>query len=342
VTGDKAVYEWSAQVLNTSESRRWDHPRRAHNSCRFLLLDIGFDGEASVRVSLGDFFGSGPGVNHNENLFFTVDTSGTALYPFHERLHEAMRCIDPDHILLLDGNRYSTEFDIFREVWPNTIYACHDYGLPGFVDGGDYPGVSRGQLIDRDVLELAFLQRTELMRQSKTPIWVGEFGPVYTGDESKDEMRYRLLVDQLEISGEHGASWSLWTYKDIGLQGLVYVDPASPYMQRVRPVLEKKARLGVDAWGSTDAGVRHIMKPIEETIRREFPDFQRFPWGQDSWVKTLVRHILFAAPLVDDFKRCFQGLRGEQVMSLVDSFRLESCIRRQRLLEILRADAGRS
>ena len=270
------------------------------------------------------------------------DASGGALYPFYERLHEVMRAIDPDHMLFLDGDRYSTEFDIFREVWPNTIYTCHDYGLPGFVDAGDYPGVSRGQFIDRDVLERTFLQRTEYMRRTKTPIWVGEFGPVYTGDESKDEMRYRLLVDQLEIYRKHGASWSIWTYKDIGLQGLVYADPASPYMQRIRPVLEKKARLGVDAWGSTDAGVRHIMRPIEETFHREFPGFRPFPWGQDSWVQVLVRHILLAEPLVDDFERCFQGLRGEQVVTLADSFRLESCIRRQRLLDILRADAGRS
>jgi hypothetical protein len=76
VTGEKAVYEWSAQVLNTSESRKWDDARRAHNAWRFLLLDIGFDGEASIRVPLGDFFGSGPGVNPYENLFFKVDSNG--------------------------------------------------------------------------------------------------------------------------------------------------------------------------------------------------------------------------------------------------------------------------
>jgi endoglucanase len=162
-----------------------------------------------------------------------------------------------------------------------------------------------------------------------------------TGYPAKDEMRYRLLVDQLEIYRKHGAGWSIWTYKDIGLQGLVYADPASPYLQRIRPVLEKKARLGVDAWGSTDAGIRNIMGPIEETFRREFPDFQPFPWGQDSWVKTLVRHILLAEPLVDDFGRCFQGLGGDQAAALADSFRLESCIRRQRLLDILRADTAR-
>ena len=37
-----------------------------------------------------------------------------------------------------------------------------------------------------------------------------------------------------------------------------------------------------------------------------------------------------------------RGLRGEQVVTLADSFRFESCIRRQRLLDILQADAANS
>ena len=76
LAGEKAIYEWSAQVLETRESLKWDDPKRAHNAWRFLLLEISFDGEKSVRVPLGDFFGSGPGVNPYENLFFTVDGNG--------------------------------------------------------------------------------------------------------------------------------------------------------------------------------------------------------------------------------------------------------------------------
>jgi hypothetical protein len=270
------------------------------------------------------------------------DARGETIWPFYQRLYEAVRAIDPDHILFLDGNRFSTEFGIFAEIWPNTVYTCHDYALPGFADGGDYPGVSRGEFVDRDAVERQFLTRTEFMRETETPVWVGEFGPVYTGDERRDEMRHRLLADQLEIYAEHGASWSLWTYKDIGLQGLVYADPGSPYVRRIAPVLEKKARLGVDAWGSTDAGVRDVMAPIEAIFEREFPAFQPFPWGRDSWIQVLVRHILLAEPLVDDFGRCFDGVEGKQLDELADSFRLDRCVRRERLLETLRRAAAPS
>jgi len=76
IDGKKAVFEWSARVLCTRESRDWADPARAHNAYRFLVLEILFDGERSIETPLGDFFGSGPGINPYENLFFTVDATG--------------------------------------------------------------------------------------------------------------------------------------------------------------------------------------------------------------------------------------------------------------------------
>lgn len=76
IDGEKAVLEWSARVLGTRESRDWADPARAHNAYRHLVLRISFDGAPSIEAPLGEFFGSGPGVNPYENLFFTVDGTG--------------------------------------------------------------------------------------------------------------------------------------------------------------------------------------------------------------------------------------------------------------------------
>ena len=236
-----------------------------------------------------------------------ADVTGEAVGPFYTRVAEAIRAIDPRHVLFLDGNRYSTDFSAFAEPLPNTVYATHDYALPGFVDGGDYPGVSRGVYVDRAGVEETFLRRTEFMRRTGTPIWIGEFGPVYTGDPGRDEQRYRLLRDQLEIYREYGASWSLWTYKDIGLQGLLYAASDSPYLTRIAPFLAKKARLGADSWGSVDTGIRQLMEPIERLFAEEFPDFEPYPWGKQRWIQLLVRHIMLAEPLVDQYAAAFAG-----------------------------------
>jgi endoglucanase len=266
------------------------------------------------------------------------DASGEVIGPFYRRLEAAIRAVDPRHVLFLDGNRYSTDFDVLGDPLPNAVYTAHDYALPGLADGGPYPGKTRGRYVDRDVVEKTFLARTEYMRRTGTPVWIGEFGPVYTGEPERDEHRYRVLNDQLEIYGEHAASWALWTYKDIGLQGLVYAAPDSPYVRRIQPVLEKKARLGVDSWGSTDAGIRRILEPIESTFAEEFPDFDPFPWGAQR-IALLVRHILLAEPMVADFGRCFEGLSPEEAEALAVSFRLDHCVPRRRLIDILRGAA---
>lgn len=219
----------------------------------------------------------------------------------------------------------------------STSIAVHDYALPGFADGGPYPGVSRGGYVDRSVVEKTFLTRTEYMRQTGTPIWVGEFGPVYTGDPERDGHRYRLLEDQLAIYREYQASWALWTYKDIGLQGIVHTSGDSAYIQRIGPVLEKKSRLGVDAWGSVDTGVRQVLGPLEQLFAEEFPYFDPYPWGQQRWMHGIVRHVLLAEALVGDYARCFEGLNPDEAEKLADSFRLKHCVRREPLTALLRA-----
>lgn len=267
------------------------------------------------------------------------DAHGTTIGPFYRRLEATIRAVDPDHILFLDGNRYSTQFDQLGDPLPNCVYTAHDYALPGFVDGGAYPGVSRGQYVDRDRVEQTFVERTEYMRQTGTPIWVGEFGPVYTGDPAVDEQRYRLLEDQLEIFDRHDASWALWTFKDIGLQGVVTVDPDSDYLRRIAPVLEKKARLGVDSWGSTDAGVRDILDPIESLFEREFPAFQPYPWGARRWIHGHVRHVMLAEAMVDEFARAFAGVGPDEAEALADAFAIRNCRIRHGLSTILRRAA---
>jgi hypothetical protein len=91
----------------------------------------------------------------------------------------------------------------------------------------------------------------------------------------------------------------------------------------------------VDAWGSSDAGVRDILGPIEELFEREFPNFAPYPWDWRSWVNTHVRAILLAEPMVDDFGRCFAGVDPEEAERLAASFAFAACVRRTELADTL-------
>jgi hypothetical protein len=73
----------------------------------------------------------------------------------------------------------------------------------------------------------------------------GEFGPVYQPEsdpnhETENACRYHMLRDQLSLYSKEKISWSIWTYKDIGHQGMVYLGEETPYTALLKPFLEKK------------------------------------------------------------------------------------------------------
>jgi len=268
------------------------------------------------------------------------DPTGELLNDFYQRVVAAIRQIDPEHIIFLEGNRYSRDFSVLGPPLPNVVYALHNYAVPGFIDGRDYPGISRGKYFDKMVLHDELVEMCQYMLENQTPIWVGEFGPVYTGDPQKDAMRYRLLEDQLSFYKELGASWCLWTYKDLGLQGVVGLRPDSKWIQKIQPILEKKTILGVDSWGGLDKNVRHIMDPIEQTFAEFFPSYKPFPFDAQWQINRAVRHILLAEPLIEDFYPLLHGLELAEIDELMASFRFECCVPREELVQIIKREQG--
>jgi endoglucanase len=266
------------------------------------------------------------------------DPSGEIITMFYKRVVAAIRKVDPDHIIFLEGNRYSQDFSVLSPPMPNVVYTLHNYAVPGFIDGQDYPGISRGEYFDQTVLRNKLFETCQYMLKNRTPIWVGEFGPVYTGNPEKDAMRYQILEDQLSFYKELGASWSLWTYKDLGLQGIVGLIPESKWIQKIKPILDKKAILGVDSWGGSDENVRHIMEPIEQTFAEFFPNYNPFPFGARWMINRTVRHILLAEPLIEDFYPLLHGLDFDEIDTLMSSFQFKNCSPRLPLIQIIKKE----
>lgn len=167
-----------------------------------------------------------------------ADPEQDQLQLFYARIEKAIREVDPDHILFLDGNTYAMDFTAFKEVLPNCVYAIHDYATMGFPSGEPYAGTEE----QNKHLERQYERKVEFMKQHNVPvgtsflsrvkachltprkIWNGEFGPVYAnqseeGYQEINNQRYRLLGQQLSIYKKDQISWSIWLYKDIGFQG---------------------------------------------------------------------------------------------------------------------------
>jgi len=262
-----------------------------------------------------------------------ADPSGKKVFPYYKRLYDAIRKVDPNHIMFLEGNTYATDFDMFTEVWDNVVYTNHDYARPGF--GGEYPGYINGNYYDKDTLEHEFLKKSEFMLQHKVPIWVGEFGPLYTGNPEEDETRYQVLKDQLAYYNKYKVNWCIWLYKDMGLHAIMHQNENTPYMKLVSAFLEKKDYFGADAWGSADKNIRQVMEPLEELFKKEFPQYDPYPKGQQRQISLMVRNILISEALVPEYCNLFKGLSDEELTALAESFRYENYVKRTRLEDFL-------
>ena len=314
--GEHGIYSViDLHAVPGAQNQHW-HSDNPTNVAAFWLHPHFQDRVVHLWEALADRFKDRPEIAGYNLLNEPADPSGEVVGPFHDRLVAAVRDIDPDTIVFVDGNTYSTDFSMFSEPYENAIYACHDYARAGMAYGGPYPGETQGIWVDRDALEEKFLERTRFQRESSSPIWVGEFGPVYTGDPERDEMRYQILADQLDVYDAHGAGWSIWTYKDVGLQGLVHTAPDCAYMRRFGELIAKKARLGIDSWGSTDAEIPEVVEPIHELIAREFGDWSPYPWSPRASADDLVRHILLAQAMVPEYAERFRGLADEELDEL--------------------------
>lgn len=262
---------------------------------------------------------------------------------FYDRFEPAIRKVDPHHILWLDGNTFAMEWKYFEKPLPNCVYALHDYSTMGFPKGDQYLGTDE----QNTTLERQFTRKAEIMYRFGTPIWNGEFGPVYANsrlDADADEInakRYALLGQQLTIYDKYQIHWSIWIYKDIGVQGMVHVDPDSKWMKTIAPFLEKKRALQLDAWGRYPSKqVEEVINPLVEWIKKSAPtsDAQYpTPWQTERQITRLINQIWLSTCLSDEFAEQFRDMSFEDLDECAKSFHFDRCLQRDGLNKALEA-----
>ncbi|KZP22907.1 glycoside hydrolase family 5 protein [Athelia psychrophila] len=274
------------------------------------------------------------------------------LLAFYDRVYAAIREIDGTHAIFLDGNTFASDFSVFGERhhgWANTSYSIHDYSVYGFPKAPDaYVGSAEQQRR----LRRSYEKKRAWMDERGLCVWNGEWGPVYArpeyeGDRTEEinEGRYAVLKDQLAIYNQDRLSWSIWLYKDIGFQGMVYTPASTPYRTLFAAFLAKKHRLAVDAWGADTSAVDPVYAPLTAHIAAEVQEkYQHlYPWPvwkmQDR-VGRLARNILVTEYLVQEWADHFVGKSEAEIVELAQSFSFESCVHREGLNRILQENAS--
>ncbi|KAL5514138.1 XYL5_1 [Sanghuangporus baumii] len=282
-----------------------------------------------------------------------TDSEHTRLVALIDRLHNAIRKIDKNHALFWDGNTFASDFSKFGDAhknWTNSAYGIHDYSGYGFPAAGElYSGTDE----QRRRLRRSYEKKRQWMNERSLCVWNGEWGPVYArteyeGDltEQINDSRYLVLKDQLAIYNKDRLSWSIWLYKDIGFQGMVYVSRETPYMKLLKDFLAKKHRLAADAWGADDTYVRPVYQPLIDFITKEVAPSEEqqhlYPWPVwklSDRVGRLARNILVSEFLVSEWAEHFRGKSEAELDEIAQSFKFANCLKRDGLNKVLTENA---
>ncbi len=256
---------------------------------------------------------------------------------FYRRVTDAIRTIDSDHILFLEGNRYSQQFDQLDPPFDdNTVYSSHYYFVP-CIDDGEYPGTFHGEFYDRDRLKEQYQERTAWIREHSVLHWFGEFGCIYS-DATPKLSRLRVMADMLDIAEECGDHWTIWTYKDIGKMGLVYADPQSEWMQRTRSVREAKTALRCDSWVERhEAEIERLIQQISEHTRMTVANLSGDWANLDETLRGAICDGVLSRMLLPAFAEQFRGMSENEMDCMMQSFALQNCVRREGLTQLIKA-----
>jgi aryl-phospho-beta-D-glucosidase BglC (GH1 family) len=258
----------------------------------------------------------------------------------YRRVVAAIRAIDPDHIIFLEGDYYSSKFDGLEAPFAdNLVYSSHNYTMAGFGPGA-YPGEIRGEHWDKARIEdvLVGHEGFKFAKKYNVPLWVGEFGSVYNGRPEETADRYQALDDQISLFNQYGIHWTTWVYKDIGVMSWATVDPGSEYMRRTASVRKAQTALRTELWMGwlprTQADV--LLDELAEFAAEMIDDPEIDPVGQRRYLVQATLAGYMGGLLQPAYANVFKGLTEVEIDRVLQSFAFANCQTRQPLVEIIK------
>jgi aryl-phospho-beta-D-glucosidase BglC (GH1 family) len=153
-----------------------------------------------------------------------------AMLDVYKMVVKAIREIDKNHIIFVEGNRWAREVKFLGKPWDdNMSYSIHFY-MPlefifGFIRNLRYPGKMGKKYMSKASLKQELYKYYQFKKNWHVPIYVGEFGQNIRCAYCHKELTW--LSDTLALFKQNGFHWTYWTWK-AAAQG-VYPDGIYQY-----------------------------------------------------------------------------------------------------------------
>jgi len=154
----------------------------------------------------------------NETNWTFSEGNNSQLRALYGRITTAIREVDPNHMMVIEGNWFANDFSGLTPAWDsNLTYSFHKYWTNN----------------DAGVIKWVL----DLRNSTNCPIWLGESG----------ENSNRWFTDCIELMEKNNIGWSFWPVKKSGINNVLRVNTNSDYTDLInywkgtasKPTVEK-------------------------------------------------------------------------------------------------------
>lgn len=240
---------------------------------------------------------------------FLMPAEDGKLQVFYEKVTKAIREVDNNHIIFLEGDFFAMDFSAIKELRDEqTAITFHFYPTVWESDLCDinYPRDKR-----REVFEERFKTLLSGMTKFDRPLLCGEAGYGIEGDTLEHVLE--MVEDTLDLFNKYDVSWTLWCYKDAKFMGVVYPDENSLWLQFVDEIHKEWTH-----YGEMDMG-KGVISDISKMFPGEASDELKYQ------MQFRERAIFFKFQKEQILKPLLQEWGWEKIKNIPKSFLFKNC-----------------
>lgn len=262
----------------------------------------------------------------NEPFLFGYDlinepamASWNILNTFYNNTIQAIRTVDKNHIIVLEGDNFSMDFSGLNTMDCDQIAVSFHYYPTVW-----YPNILN-ELNTREERKNKIkegLQKLLIAKETlECPFFCGEFG--YGKDCGEAESILELTEDTIEIFEAMNIDWLIWSYKDANFMSIVSPAINGKWMELVNQIGKK--------W-SQDIEKKQAELMINVLEKNGFPDITD---KEKYLMQFRVRAAIYAAQKNHIIKPELEKIDKESFMMLADEFNFKQCDVNKELVKVI-------
>lgn len=251
---------------------------------------------------------------------FLIPPREGMLHAFYQEVTEAIREVDQNHLLFLEGDYFAMDFSALLEIQDEqTALTFHFYPTVWEPDlfERDYDKAKRKEAFENRLCAL-----TEGLKRFGRPYLCGEAG--YDMDWEMPEHTKGLVEDTLSLFQKYRISYTLWDYKDARFMGVVYPKKDSLWMKFVEEIHTH--------W--THYGEMAQAKEIVAAMCKEFPN--QAGETLQYHLQFMQRGILYRLQKETILKPQLERWGYDACMQMTKDFMFENCESTDWYVELLK------